>query len=53
MQKAINKIKVYGPSDIERNHNKLKNDSYKKYTQLESGQNNADFFKYLTYWSDL
>jgi len=53
MQKAINKIKVYGPSDIERNHNKLKRDSYKKYTQLESGQNNADFFKYLTYWSDL
>lgn len=53
MQEAMNKIKIEGPSDIKRNTNNLKRDSYTKYTQLESGQNNADFFKYLTYWSDL
>ena len=53
LEEAMNKIKIEGPSDIQRNTNNLKKDSYTKYTQLESGQNNADFFKYLTYWSQL
>ena len=53
VQKALQKIKIEGPSNIKRSDNTLINDRYTKYTDLEHGQNNADFFKYLTYWSEL